>query len=169
MRNVLNSYGRALLSQLHGKILLLSAVPFILSVILWGVLLYVGLQPLIDSLHALFTEYDFFRTSGQVLATFGLGVLKAVIVPLIAMFMLLPLMILTALIFMGLFAMPAIARHVGGRHFPWLEKNMVAACSAALAPRWPPFCCSSSPGSSCCPCTPSRRPPWWRRRSCGAG
>jgi hypothetical protein len=56
MRNVLNSYGRALLSQLHGKILLLSAVPFVLSVILWGVLLYVGLQPLIDSLHALFTS-----------------------------------------------------------------------------------------------------------------
>ena len=123
MRNVLNSYGRALLSQLHGKILLLSIAPFILSLILWGALLYVGLQPLIDSLHALFTQYDFFRTSGQMLATFGLGTLKAVIVPLIAMFMLLPLMILTALIFMGLFAMPAIGRHVGGRHFPQLEKK----------------------------------------------
>ena len=77
MRNVLNSYGRALLSQLHGKILLLSIAPFILSLILWGALLYVGLQPLIDSLHALFTQYDFFRTSGQMLATFGLGTLKA--------------------------------------------------------------------------------------------
>lgn len=123
MRNVLNSYGRAFLSQLHGRILLLSIAPFILSLILWGALLYVGLQPLIDSLHALFTQYDFFRTSGQVLSTFGLGMLKAVIVPLIAMFMLLPLMILTALIFMGLFAMPAIGRHIGGRHFPQLEKK----------------------------------------------
>ena len=123
MRNVLNSYGRALLSQLHGRILLLSVAPFILSLVLWGGLLYVGLQPLIDSLHALFTQYDFFRTSGQVLSTFGLGVLKAVIVPLIAMFMLLPLMILTALIFMGLFAMPAIGRHIGGRHFPQLDKK----------------------------------------------
>ena len=123
MRNVLNSYGRAFLSQLHGRILLLSVAPFILSLVLWGGLLYVGLQPLIDSLHALFTQYDFFRTSGQVLSTFGLGVLKAVIVPLIAMFMLLPLMILTALIFMGLFAMPAIGRHIGGRHFPQLEKK----------------------------------------------
>lgn len=123
MRNVLNSYGRAFLSQLHGRILLLSALPFVLSLVLWGVLLYLGLQPLIDSLHALFTQYDFFRTSGQVLSAFGLGVLKAVIVPLIAMFMLLPLMILTALIFMGLFAMPAIGRHIGGRHFPQLEKK----------------------------------------------
>ena len=123
MRNVLNSYGRAFLSQLHGRILLLSALPFVLSLVLWGVLLYFGLQPLIDSLYAVFTEHDFFRTSGQVLAAFGLGVLKAVIVPLIAMFMLLPLMILTALIFMGLFAMPAIGRHIGGRHFPQMEKK----------------------------------------------
>ena len=123
MRNVINSYGRALLSQLHGKMLLLSALPFVLSLLLWGALLWFGLQPLIDSLHAWFAEYDFFRTSGAVLTTFGLGMLKAVIVPLIAMFMLLPLMILTALIFMGLFAMPAIARHVGGRHFPQLEQK----------------------------------------------
>lgn len=123
MRNVFNSYGRALLSQLHGKMLLLSALPFLLSLLLWGLLLYWGLQPLIDSLQALFAEHDLFRTSSAVLGTFGLGMLKTVIVPLIAMFMLLPLMILTALIFMGVLAMPAIGRHVGGRHFPQLEKK----------------------------------------------
>lgn len=123
MRNVFNSYGRALLSQMHGKMLLLSAMPFLLSLLLWGLLLYWGLQPLIDSLQALFAEHDLFRTSSAVLGTFGLGMLKTVIVPLIAMFMLLPLMILTALIFMGALAMPAIGRHVGGRHFPQLEKK----------------------------------------------
>ena len=123
MRNVINSYGRALLSQLHGKMLLLSALPFLLSLLLWGTLLWFGLQPLIDSLQALFTEHDWFRTSSALLTTLGLGMLKTVIVPLIAMFMLLPLMILTALIFMGLFAMPAIGRHIGGRHFPQLEKK----------------------------------------------
>jgi len=123
MRNVFNSYGRALLSQLHGKMLLLSAMPFLLSLLLWGLLLYWGLQPLIDSLQTLFAEHDLFRTSSAVLGTFGLGMLKTVIVPLIAMFMLLPLMILTALIFMGVLAMPAIGRHVGGRHFPQLEKK----------------------------------------------
>ncbi|KAB8042230.1 EI24 domain-containing protein [Janthinobacterium aquaticum] len=123
MRNVFNSYGRALLSQLHGKMLLLSALPFLLSLLLWGLLLYWGLQPLIDSLQVLFAEHDLFRTSSAVLGTFGLGMLKTVIVPLIAMFMLLPLMILMALIFMGVLAMPAIGRHVGGRHFPQLEKK----------------------------------------------
>jgi len=137
MRNVFNSYGRALLSQLHGKMLLLSALPFLLSLLLWGGLLWWGLQPLIDSLQALFAEHDLFRTSSAVLGTFGLGMLKTVIVPLIAMFMLLPLMILTALIFMGLFAMPAIGRHVGGRHFPQLEKkhggSLMGSVGTALA------------------------------------
>lgn len=137
MRNVFNSYGRALLSQLHGKMLLLSALPFLLSLLLWGLLLYWGLQPLIDSLQALFAEHDLFRTSSAVLGTFGLGMLKTVIVPLIAMFMLLPLMILTALIFMGVFAMPAIGRHVGGRHFPQLEKkhggSLLGSVGTALA------------------------------------
>ncbi len=123
MRNVINSYGRALLSQLHGKMLLLSVLPFLLSLVLWGTLLWFGLQPLIDSLQALFTEHDWFRTSSAVLTTLGLGMLKTVIVPLIAMFVLLPLMILTALIFMGVLAMPAIGRHVGGRHFPQLHKK----------------------------------------------
>lgn len=137
MRNVFNSYGRALLSQLHGKMLLLSVLPFLLSLLLWGLLLYWGLQPLIDSLQALFAEHDLFRTSSAVLGTFGLGMLKTVIVPLIAMFMLLPLMILTALIFMGVFAMPAIGRHVGGRHFPQLEKkhggSLLGSVGTALA------------------------------------
>ena len=36
MRNVLNSYGRAFLSQLHGRILLLSVAPFILSLVAVG-------------------------------------------------------------------------------------------------------------------------------------
>ncbi|CDG84953.1 EI24 domain-containing protein [Janthinobacterium agaricidamnosum] len=123
MRAVLNAYGRALLSQLHGRILLLSLIPFLLSVVLWGGLLWWGLQPLVDSLQALFVEHEWFKISGSVLSSFGLGMLKTVIVPLIAMLVLLPLMILTALIFIGIAAMPAIARHVGGRHFPWLEKK----------------------------------------------
>ena len=132
-------------------------------------LLYVGLQPLIDSLHALFTQYDFFRTSGQVLSTFGLGVLKAVIVPLIAMFMLLPLMILTALIFMGLFAMPAIGRHVGGRHFPQLDKKHGGSLLGSVATSLATFLLFIVAWVSCCPCTRFRRPHWWGKPCCGAG
>lgn len=123
MRAVLNAYGRALLSQLHGKILLLSLMPFLLSVAVWAVLLSLGLQPLIDQVQRLFEVNDGFRISGAVLGAIGLGMFKTMVVPLIAMLLLLPLMILTALVFIGAAAMPAIVRHVGRRHFAALEKK----------------------------------------------
>ncbi|MES2740215.1 MAG: EI24 domain-containing protein [Pseudomonadota bacterium] len=123
MRAVLQAYGRALISQLSARMLLLSFIPFFLSVLLWGVLLWLGLQPLVDGVHNLFSEHGGFSISNGVLAAFGLGLLKTVIVPLIAMLLLLPLMILTSLIFMGVAAMPAIVRHVGRRSYPQLEKK----------------------------------------------
>ena len=123
MRAVLNAYGRALLAQLHGRMILLSLLPFLLSVLLWGLLLWQGLQPLVDGLRGLFVEHDVFGLSRGVLEAVGLGALYAVIVPLIAMFLLLPLMILTALLFIGVAAMPAVGRHVGARHFAQLEKK----------------------------------------------
>lgn len=123
MRAVLHAYGRALLAQLHGRMLLLSLLPFLLSVALWALLLWWGWQPLIDYLYALFAGNDGFKQSASLLARFGLGMLNSVVVPLTAMLLLLPLMILTALLFIGVAAMPAILRHVGARHFPDLEKK----------------------------------------------
>lgn len=121
MRPVLIAFGRALLSQMHYRMLLLTILPFLLSVLIWGVVLWQGLQPLIDWLQSFFLENDGFRISGNVLMMVGLGALKTVLVPLIAMWLLLPLMILTALLWIGLISMPLIVKHVGKRHFPELE------------------------------------------------
>ncbi len=132
MRAVIHAYGRALLSQMHGRMLLLSVVPFLLSLALWAVLLWMGLQPLMDRVQMLFQANDGFRISSGVLTTFGLGLFKPVIVPLIAMLLLLPLMILTALIFIGIGAMPAIVRHVGARHYPLLEKKFGGSWRGSL-------------------------------------
>ena len=123
MNGVLRAWGRAFLSQWHGKMLMMSVVPFLLALGVWAVLLYLGLQPLIDYLHALFAGHNLFQTSTSWLRQLGLGTLTAVVVPLIAMLVLLPLMILTALIFIGVVAMPMIGRHVGLRHYPQLEQR----------------------------------------------
>ncbi|WP_395406139.1 EI24 domain-containing protein [Pseudoduganella sp. UC29_106] len=123
MGAVLNAYGRALLSQFHGKMLLLSIAPFLLSTALWALLLYVGLQPLVDWLHAQFVDYEIFRVTGEWLQGLGLDGLRTVVVPLFALLLLLPLMIITAVLFVGVAAMPFVVRHVGGRHFPQLEKK----------------------------------------------
>jgi hypothetical protein len=132
MNAVLTAYGRALRAQLSSRMLLLSVLPLLLSVALWGGLLWLWLQPLLDWMHALFADYGVFQAGGSVLAWLGLGVLKAMVVPLAAMLLLLPLMIATSLLFMGVAAMPAIARHVGARQFPDLEKKHGGSLAGSL-------------------------------------
>jgi hypothetical protein len=123
MRPIAIAYGRALRAQFSSRMLLLSVVPLLLSLALWGGLLYAGMQPLLDYLHALFAEYGLFETSGSLLASLGLGFLKTLVVPLAAMLALLPLMIITSLLFIGVGAMPAIARHVSRTQFPGMERR----------------------------------------------
>ena len=123
MRPIAIAFGRALRSQFTGRMLMLSVVPLLMSLALWGGLLYTGMQPLLDWLQGLFAEYGLFETSSSVLATLGLGSLKVVAVPLVAMLVLLPLMIITSLLFIGVGAMPAIVRHVSRVQFPTLERK----------------------------------------------
>jgi MFS family permease len=123
MRPVLLAFGRAVWSQLHYKMLLLTVLPFIFSLLLWGLLLWLFLQPMIDWLHAWFVANDWFAMAGRVLDGIGLGALRAVLVPLVAMWVLLPLMILTALVFVGTMAVPVILSHVAPREYPELERR----------------------------------------------
>jgi hypothetical protein len=123
LRDVLVAFGRAVLSQLHFRMLFLTVIPFVLSLVIWAVALWLGLQPMMDWLQTWMVQNDGFRIAGNVLGSFGLDALKAIMVPLLAMWVLLPLMILTALVVVGLLAMPAIARHVGQRHFPDLQQR----------------------------------------------
>ncbi|NHZ97818.1 EI24 domain-containing protein [Massilia sp. CCM 8734] len=132
-RPVATAYRRALVSQANPKMLLLTVIPFVLSVLLWAVLLAFGFQPLLDYVQTLFQDHGWFKTTSGMLGTFGMGALKTVIVPLIAMLLLLPLMIVTALIFMGVAAMPPITRHVATRHFSTLEAKNEGSFMAGLA------------------------------------
>jgi hypothetical protein len=121
VRPVLTAFGRALRSQFTGKMLLLSFIPFLLSLVLWGGLMAWGLDPMREYIRHLFEANDAYHASSNMLASVGLSALKAVIVPVLAALLLLPLMIFSSLVFMGLAAMPAIVRHVSARQFPTLE------------------------------------------------
>ena len=123
MQAVLTAFGRAIVSQLHVRMLLLTVLPFVLSIAIWGVVLWLCLNAMMDWTQAFFIENDGFSTASEVLTWLGLATLKAVVVPLISMWILLPLMIFTALVFVAAMAMPFISRHVGGRHYKGLERR----------------------------------------------
>lgn len=123
MKGVGTAYRRALRAQFSRRMLLLSGAPLALSLLLWGAVLWTSLQPLLDWLQGVFADYGWFQTSSNMLAMLGLGVLKVMVVPLLAIALLLPLMIGSALLFMGVIAMPQIERHVGDNGYPKLERK----------------------------------------------
>jgi hypothetical protein len=123
VNGVATAWARALRAGFSPRMMMLSLLPLLLSLLVWGGLLWAWGPALFDWLQGLFTDYGWFQTSGSWLSTLGLGMLKVVVVPLVAILLLLPLMIASALLFMGVFAMPAIERHVGRRRFPALERK----------------------------------------------
>jgi len=94
-----------------------------LSVAIWFVALWQGLNPMIDWIQSYFVANEGFKFTSSALSWLGLGALKTVIVPLIAMWLLLPFMILTALLLTGLLAMPVIIKHVASRHYPEMQER----------------------------------------------
>ena len=118
---VMRAFARAVWSQFHYRMLLLTLLPFLLSLLLWGLLLWQSLQLMIDAIQSYFVVHDSFGMIASALARIGVGALKSVIVPLLAMWLLLPLVIVTALMFTGLLAMPAVVKHVSRRAYPALE------------------------------------------------
>lgn len=110
----------------------MTLLPFVLALTLWGLALWQGLQPLIDQLHAWFSDYGLFRQSGEILDSLGLSSLRTLLVPLIAMWLLLPFMIVTALMMVGLLVMPSIATHVLRREYPQLERRQGGSLAGSV-------------------------------------
>ncbi len=140
MKAVLTAYGRALRSQVRGKMLLLSIIPTVLSVALWAVILFFSWEPAFDYVQGQFFEHELYRYSSSWLATLGLTAVKNIIVPLAMILALVPLMILTALVFINVAAMPAITRHVGGQHYPKLEMKKGGSLVGSIAMALGGFC-----------------------------
>jgi hypothetical protein len=121
---LLKSFGSALLAQCHPKIWLMSLLPMIGSVLVWGVVLYFTLVPLIDHLQALVLSNDSFNNAGSWLKIIGLFALKAFLAPLLALWVILPMIMISAMLVVGALLMPLICNFVAGRDFPTLEKKM---------------------------------------------
>jgi hypothetical protein len=83
-------------------------------------------------LAALFEQHDGFRTSSGLLSSFGLGMFKTVVVPLLAMLLLLPLMISHGA---GVHGRGGHAGHrapCGARQFPGLERKQGGSLAGSV-------------------------------------
>ncbi len=124
---LMRSWAQAFATQFRFKIILLSIIPLIISVLLWGGLMAWRLQAVIDFFQSYFAANEAYSSAAQVLNSLGLLALKTVVIPLLAMWVLLPVVIISSLLFIGVLIMPVISKHVGERDFPSLEKRYGAS------------------------------------------
>jgi len=114
MNRVLRAFGKALLSQLHPRMLALLLIPFGVAIVFWLLVGWFVWDPLVAWL-----RIEFFETEGVVrwlftqAARFGLAGLEGAIVLVAALMLLLPLMFVTALLLIAVFAMPVVNQHLG--------------------------------------------------------
>lgn len=132
MQPVITACARALLSQLHPRMLMLTLLPFLFSALLWGLVLYFTLEPVTDWVQAALSGYEWLRALIEKLDAIGAGFARYVLVPMVSMWLFLPLVIMTALLFIAVFAMPAIIRHVAARRYPALERRQGGSLLGSL-------------------------------------
>jgi hypothetical protein len=114
MDRAVTAFLRAIASLFHPKMLALLLVPFVVAIVFWGLVALIVWDPLIHGLQAMFFEggvADWLYAQAE---RVGLEGLRDIVTVAIALMLVVPLMFVTALLIIALFAMPAVNRHLGG-------------------------------------------------------
>lgn len=118
MSDVFRAVFKALVSQLHPRMLWLAIWPFLLSLIVWGGLAWWLREEALTALHGLLNGLTVVGWIDASLGTLGMGGFKVFLAPLIFIGLLIPTIIVSALLIIALYAMPALIRHVAERNYP---------------------------------------------------
>lgn len=121
MNDILRSFGRAVASQFHPRMLMLTAIPFVLATVLWGGLIWWGWDHIMGAARTLLEGSIFTSWIYSMLDWLGLQSLRSVVAPLFVLTLAIPLVIASMLIFISLFSVPAVVKHLE-RSYPDLHK-----------------------------------------------
>lgn len=113
MQRVLVAFGRAVVSQLHPKMLALLVVPFLLAIVFWILTAVLVWTPLTDWLQGWLFGGGFMGRAVDRLAGYGLAGVRDWVPALIALLVVVPVMFASAVVLIAVFAMPLVIRHLG--------------------------------------------------------
>jgi hypothetical protein len=121
MNDLLRSFGRALASALHPRMLWLTFLPFLAATVGWGVILWFSWQTLIGATRGWLESWSFTVTLYHLFDSLGFSGLHAAIAPFLVIAMTIPLIVVTVLLLIATLSMPAVIRFLSTRQFPSLE------------------------------------------------
>ena len=133
MNRVFNAFFKALGSQLHPAMLALLLVPFLVAMVLWGLVAWLAWTPLLDWLRqSLFAGNGvlgwFFDWSSRV----GLEGLRSVLSVVLALMLVVPLMFATAVALIAVLAMPIVNRHLGNGPYQSVQRRGSWSVAASI-------------------------------------
>jgi len=123
MKELLRSFGRALVSAFHPAMLRLTVIPFAVATLIWGGLLYAYWQPLIGTARRLLGSFSFGSALYHLFDKVGLAALHTVLPSFIVIMLTIPLVVITVLLLIAMLAMPSVLRHLTQGPYAMLEKR----------------------------------------------
>lgn len=123
MNAVVGAFGRAILSQLHIRMLLLTLLPFIFTGVVWGAAMYLGWSFMTNFVDAMLLTSGARDWLDRGLSWVGFQSYTVYLAPFLIVVLLAPLIVVSALFATAIMAGPVSLRHVGSRRFPHLEQK----------------------------------------------
>lgn len=112
------AFKRALVSQMHPKMLAALFLPFIVAALGAIVLLWVLWTPLTNFMNEQASTWEFVNSMDQWMVEAGLFSLKVYLTPLLAIGLLLPMAGILGIVIAAIFVMPIVLQHIGKRDYP---------------------------------------------------
>lgn len=122
MNDLIRSFGRALLSQLHPRMLFLTVLPFIVAVLVWGAVLFFGWDSMNGLARSAVESWSFMGWIKSGLNAIGMTGLWSAIAPLLVITLLVPVIVVSILVFVSVTAVPRVMRFLD-RSYPQLERR----------------------------------------------
>jgi len=121
MNDLLRSFGRALTSVFHPAMLFLTFVPFFVAAAVWGAVLYVFWQPLLDLVRGSLANWPSMAYVYHLFDALGFSWLRATIAPFLVIILTIPLIVISVLLLIVAISMPRVIRHLSTRQYAMLE------------------------------------------------
>jgi hypothetical protein len=121
MNDLLRSFGRALAGVFHPTMLFLTFVPFLVAAGVWGGLLYVYWQPMVDAIRPALEHWWATAYLYHLFDVAGFGWLRSMMGPFVVIILSIPLIVITVLLLIVGISMPRVIRHLTVRQYATLE------------------------------------------------
>lgn len=132
MNDLLRSFGRALSSVFHPRMLWLTFMPFAAATIVWGVVLWFSWQALIGATRGWLESWPLTTTLYGLFDWVGFSSLHAAVAPFIVIAVAIPLIVVTVLLLIATLSMPAVIKHLSKRQFAALEMRRGGTFAGSL-------------------------------------